>query len=181
MALEKFSANDAHLLRFPGCSCGFLRAGRFNGTGLSCPVSISLSTRELSRANPIYSHRYSPVAHLLFAGRVIHQQLLLSVVGPNSQPCSCTVPQSRLLLLWISLTPCRAAALSQAFQQSRSQGKLLPQPGAMGQLQPQHTSPSCLSPWLPGSQERRPVGWDKASKFLSQADRRYSAEEATSP
>lgn len=88
MALEKFSANDAHLLRFPGCSCGFLRAGRFNGTGMSCPVSISLSTRELSQAIPIYSHRHSPVAHLLFAGRVIHQQLLLSVVGPNSRPCS---------------------------------------------------------------------------------------------
>lgn len=113
MALEKFSVNDAHLLRFPGCSCGFLRAGRFNGTGMSCPVSISLSTKELSQASPIYSHRHSPVAHLLFAGRVIHQQLLLSVVGPNSQPCSCTVPQRRLLLLWISLTPRRAAALSQ--------------------------------------------------------------------
>lgn len=121
---------NIHLLRCLGCSCGFLRAGGLNGTGMSCPVSVSLSTGELSWGNSICSHRHSPVTHLLFAGRgylsedASHGSQLTALLLPAlpRAPCCCSGSHSL-----------RAGQQSlPGFQWSRGQGKPLTQPEATG-------------------------------------------------
>lgn len=138
------------LLGFPEYSCGFLRAGRVNGTDMNCPVSVSLSTRELFQASSICSQRHCPWLICCLQGVVIRSCFSVSWIPPQSPAQPSTVPQSPLLLQWISLMLCRAAVLPAS--SGAEAGKALTPPETKGQLHPGHTGPSCLSPWLPGTQ-----------------------------
>lgn len=156
------------LLGFPEYSCGFLRAGRVNGTDMNCPVSVTLSTRELFQASSICSQRHCPWLICCLQGVVIRSCFSVSWVPPQSPAQPSTVPQSPLLLQWISLMLCRAAVLP-SLQWSR--GRESPHPARNQGSAAPWTHRSLLPLSLAARHSRGPVGWDKAAKVLSQADR----------
>lgn len=150
------------LLRFPEHSCGFLRAGRVNGTDMSCPVSVSLSTRELFQASSICSQRHCPWLICCLQGVVIRSCFSVSWVPPQSPAQPSTVPQSPLLLQWISLMLCRAAVLP-SLQWSR--GRESPHPARNQGSAAPWTHGSLLPLSLAARHSRGPVGWERQQRF----------------
>lgn len=168
---------NIHLFSFPGYSCGFLRAGRFNGKGMSWPVSITLTTvlgklYSLTQAQPRGS---SVVCRAWWSIRGCFSVLWV----PAHIPCpALSVPQSPLLLPWMSLTPCRPAALSSLPLEQRPGTAPHPLRSHGPAASSTHRS---LFPLSQAAKGQGPVGWDKAPKVLSPADRGCRAEEAASP
>lgn len=135
-------------------------------------------------------HRYelSCVCHPQHWRAVLGKFHLLTQIEPRDSSVVCRA--------WLSIRSCFSrvpghspapASTAQSWTAVLSSLPVEQRPGKAphpvrghGPAAPSMQDPSCLSPWLPGRQERGPVGWHKAPKVLSQADR-YSAEGATSP